>query len=90
MLQSNLEWQIKVNEKNLHSSFHKINNFIDQYWIRIILPEVNEFNLVGQSIFQSNMVQELMPLINQKSQPKMQQDLNFMLIQLKAIKYQNF
>ncbi|CAD8146679.1 unnamed protein product [Paramecium octaurelia] len=118
LLKSNLECQMKEIEKHLHSSFDKINNFIDQVFnldqqtsiisshgSELSLPKVNEFNLVGQSNFQSNMVQELMLLVNQKikSQPQMEQDLKFktpsqynlkpfsyQIIQDNSIKQQNF
>ncbi|CAD8190912.1 unnamed protein product [Paramecium pentaurelia] len=82
VLNRQLEFQIQEIEQYLDSSFDNINNFIDQIFIKdsliselnnsklelqLQLPKVPQFNLIFQSELQSNIVQEIKPLINYKT-----------------------
>ncbi|CAD8117822.1 unnamed protein product [Paramecium primaurelia] len=84
-LNSILEINLKEIEKHLDCSFDKINNFIDQIFILDFpiqkfnnqqqesqLPKVNEFKLIDQSQFQSQIIQELQPLINNQIKHQLQ------------------
>ncbi|CAD8060835.1 unnamed protein product [Paramecium primaurelia] len=74
-----LECHMKELDQYLDQSFNKINNFIDQLLIidspicklnntkfELSLPKLNQLHLIDQSQFQSNILQELKPLINSK------------------------
>ncbi|CAD8118132.1 unnamed protein product [Paramecium primaurelia] len=78
-------------EKQLDSSFDKINNLIDQLFIidtpickfsnpkfEQSSPKFDQFNLIGLNEFQLDILQEVKPLINQKIKDQVQ----FKLLQL--------
>ncbi|CAD8214520.1 unnamed protein product [Paramecium pentaurelia] len=76
---------MKELDQGLDQSFDKINNLIDQLLIidtpickfnntklELSLPKLNQFHLIDQSQFQSNILQELKPLINSKIKHQVQ------------------
>ncbi|CAD8195668.1 unnamed protein product [Paramecium octaurelia] len=102
---------MKEMEKELDQSFDKINNLIDQVLIidnpiktitnlksQSSLPKLNEFHFIHQSKFQSNILQELTPLIKSQLQFKQHHNIQsqssfnlkpFNYIQHSSIKQQN-
>ncbi|CAD8169909.1 unnamed protein product [Paramecium pentaurelia] len=88
MLNKELKSHMIELEKQLDSSFDKINNLIDQLFIidtpisnfnnpkfEQSSPKFDQFNLIGLNEFQLDILQEVKPLINQKIKDQVQFEL---------------